>query len=171
MFKENVVFSNVEKVLRIKENISILIGKINESYLFKYLTDADNDFYEPLSDRVDLNIFSKKLHELSTTFVIVYKENVAGLIASYFYDKPSLKGFITLVHIKQSFRGIHLSDFLVESVKSYANSISFKYIDLMVYKNNVSAYNLYIKHGFTVIEEKNGRCHMRWNSVLNTFNH
>lgn len=165
MFDENIVFSKIERVQHVDDNISIFIGKINESFISDYLIEADKDFYEPLSIRVDLNAFSTKLHELSTTFVIVYKGEVAGLIASYFYDLPSLKGFITLVHLKHIFRGKHLSDFLVKSVQSHAKAISFKYIDLMVYRNNTSAFYLYTKHGFTILNEENGRCHMRWESI------
>lgn len=166
MFEQNIVFSKIEKILPINDCFSIFIGKINESFIFDYLIEADKDFYEPLSIRVDLKTFSTKLHELSTTFVIVYKGVVAGLIASYFYDISSKKGFITIVHIKQSFRGKHMSDFLLESVQSYAKSLSFKYIDLMVYRDNISAFNLYTKHGFTILEEENGRCHLRWESIV-----
>lgn len=162
MFKENKVFSSVNNVQKINEDIVVYTGKPQKDFIKEYIVTYDNDFYEPLSIRVDLDVFAEKLHNLSTTFIVVYKGKVAGLLASYFYDVQSKKGFITLVHIKREFQGRHLSSYLVKIVQTYAESIKFKYIDLMVYRDNISAFGLYSKYGFKVINEKSRRCTMRW---------
>lgn len=164
MFDESTVFSKVESRQQISDDIVLYIGKVQVDFMYEYLTASDNDFYEPLSARVDLRMFAEKLHDLSTTFVIVYKQEIAGLIASYFYDQSSRKGFITIVHVKNEFRGKHLSDYLVKAVQTYAESINFVFVDLAVYRDNISAFNLYGKHDFKVLSEENGRCLMRWTS-------
>lgn len=166
MFEENKVFCSVGNILQISDDIVVYIGKPRKKFIKEYLDNYDRDFYEPLSTRVNLDVFAEKLHNLSTTFIIVCKGQIAGLLASYFYDIQSRKGFITLVHINSKFRGQHLSNYLVRTVQSYAISINFQYIDLMVYRDNVSAFGLYGKYGFKVMDENNGRCAMRWKSGL-----
>lgn len=156
------VLSEIESVRKLNERQIIYVGKPTKEFFKEYVLKHDNDFYEPLSGRIDIDKFVEKVHTLSTTFILVQEDKIAGLIASYFYDKPSEKGFITLTHIKHEFRGQHLSTLLLEAVKDYACSINFKYIDLMVYKDNSSAFNLYLKHGFKVLTDDNGRCLMRW---------
>lgn len=162
MFDKEIVFSCIEHECHINKDKVVYVGKPRKEFFKEYILKYDNDFYEPLSSRIDIDSFVEKVHTLSTTFVLVYKGEVVGLIASYFYDISSEKGFITLVHTKHKFRGQHLSIDLVETAQAYAKSINFKYIDLMVYKDNASAYNLYSKYGFKVISEENGRCAMRW---------
>lgn len=164
MFDESIVFSKIESRQQINDDIVLYIGKVHVDYIYEYLIISDKDFYEPLSTRVDLKSFAEKLHRLSTTFVIVCKQETVGLIASYFYDQSSRKGFITLVHLKDKFRGKHLSDYLVKAVQTYAESINFEFVDLAVYRDNISAFNLYDKHDFKVLSEENGRCLMRWTS-------
>lgn len=164
MFEENIVFSKVETIQKISEYLLIYVGRVQKAFINEYLVASDKDFHEPLSTRVDLKTFAGKLHNLSTTFIIVYNQEIAGIIASYFYDLPSRKGFITLVHVKHEFRGQHFSDLLVQAVQAYAQSIQFKFVDLVVYRDNTSAFKLYSKHGFKVLSEENGRCLMRWMS-------
>lgn len=158
----NAVFSTIEQVQDLNEKQTIYVGKPSVDFFKGYVLAHDNDFYEPLSGRIDVDAFVKKVHTLSTTFVLVQEGEVAGLIASYFYDLPSEKGFITLTHTRREFRGQHLSTILLRAVQEYASSIHFKYIDLMVYKDNAPAFNLYRKHGFKVLTDDNGRCLMRW---------
>lgn len=162
MIDQNSVFSNVEYVQVLNDKQTIYVGKPSVDFFKEYVLAHDNDFYEPLSDRIDVDAFVNKVHTLSTSFVLVQEGVVAGLIASYFYDLPSEKGFITLTHTRREFRGQHLSTILLKTVQEYARSINFKYIDLMVYKDNAPAFNLYLKHGFKVLSVSNGRCLMRW---------
>ena len=163
MFCANDIFSSVEERVTISNDIVIFIGKINKIFFKDYIEKYDSDFYESLSSRVDLEAYSEKISNLSTTFVIVYKNHIAGLIASYFYDKASLNGFITLVHIKSEYRGLKLSSHLVKTIQHYTKKIKFNTLSLVVYKNNISAYILYSKCGFNVINEEAGKCTMNWN--------
>lgn len=162
MFKLDVTFDIVEKLIKISEDIIIVIGKPKNRFFNEYIKHYDNDFYEPLSSRTNLDAFSEKISSLSTTFVILYKNEIAGLIASYFYDKELNNGFITLVHVKSEYRGLGLSYHLVKTVQSYTKENGFNQVNLVVYKDNISAYKLYTRCGFLVTSENNGRCNMCW---------
>lgn len=156
------VLSKIEQVHTLNEKQTVYVGKPATAFFKEYVLEHDNDFYEPLTGRIDVDAFVEKVHTLSTTFVLVVDGEVAGLTASYFYDLPSEKGFITLTHTKHEFRGQRLSTVLLKAAQDYARSINFKYIDLVVYKENAPAFNLYKKHGFKVLTDNNGRCLMRW---------
>lgn len=152
---------DVEVVCPIDGQTCVVAGHPQKEFIKEYILQYDNDFYEPLSARVDMDIFSQKLSDLSTTFVIYKDAEVAGLICSYFYDPASKAGFITLVHTKHEYRGQHLSLHLLNTVKEYAHKRGFERITLFVSKQQTSAYQLYSRHGFTVLsEDENERCKM-----------
>ena len=152
---------DVDAVCLIDGKTCIVAGHPQKEFIKDYILQYDNDFYEPLSARVDMDAFSQKLSDLSTTFVIYKNASVAGLICSYFYDPASKAGFITLVHTKHEYRGQHLSLYLLNAVKEYARKHGFERITLFVSKQQTSAFQLYSRHGFNVLsEEENGRCKM-----------
>jgi ribosomal protein S18 acetylase RimI-like enzyme len=157
-------FRDIDERFDYGEGIEVVAGHPLKAFIKDYVLQYDNDFYVPLSERVDIEVFSKKLSDLSTTFIIFKDGVVAGLICSYFYQPEIQKGFITLVHTKHECRGQHLSLPLLDAVKKYAQKKGFKHIGLFVSKQQTSAYNLYSRHGFvTVREEENGRCQMECN--------
>lgn len=139
----------------------IVVGHPQNKFIKEYILQYDNDFFEPLSSRIDMNGFSQKLSDLSLTFIIYKDAAVAGLICSYFYDPANKVGFITLVHTKHEYRGQHLSLHLLNTVKEYARRNGFERIALFVSKQQKSAFQLYSRHGFIVLsEDKSGRCKM-----------
>lgn len=152
---------DVDAVCPINGQTCIVAGHPQKEFVKDYIMQYDKDFYEPLSARVDMDAFSQKLSNLSTTFVIYKDDSVAGIICSYFYDSASKAGFITLVHTKHEYRGQHLSLYLLNSVKEYARRKGFERITLFVSKQQTSAFQLYSRHGFNVLsEEESGRCKM-----------
>lgn len=154
-------FRDIDERFDCGEGIEVVAGHPQKEFIKDYVLQYDNDFYEPLSARVDMETFSQKLSDHSTTFIIFKKGVLAGLICAYFYQPETKKGFITLVHTKHEYRGRHLSLPLLDSVKQYAKERGFDRIGLFVSKQQTSAYNLYSRHGFvTISEEENGRCQM-----------
>ena len=161
MFDSNAIFDKVEQECLVNEEITIYIGKLKDYVIYQYLLQCDNDFLEPLSARDDLSEYSLTLNNLATSFVLVCNGCVAGLVFTYFYDRASKNGFITLVHLRNEYRGRHLSVFLMDSVRRYGQALNFDYLELAVYRKNTPAFNLYTMNGFQVIYEEGGRCLMR----------
>ena len=162
MCTSDAVLRDIAVQKKFGDDISVLAGHPQAAFILEYLAECDRDFYEPLSSRVNLEEFSQKLSQLSTTFVLYKHGVIAGLVCAYFYQPDSHKGFITLVHTKQEFRGQHLASLLVETVKEYAQSQNFATIELFVSKQQTSAFQLYLRHGFAIVsEEPSGRCQMK----------
>ena len=152
---------DVEMVCPIDGQTCVVVGHPQKEFIKEYILQYDNDFYVPLSARVDIGAFSQKLSDFSITFILYKDAEVAGLICSYFYDPASKSGFITLVHTKHEYRGQHLSLHLLNVAKEYARKHNFERITLFVSKQQTSAFQLYSQHGFNVLtEEESGRCKM-----------
>lgn len=150
---------DVESVFPIDESTIIIAGHPRKEFIKEYIIKYDNDFYEPLSERVDMDQYGQKLSDLSTTFILYKGNEVAGLMCSYFYDPSSKVGFNTLLHTKLEYRGKHLSLYILDAVKEYARKHGFEKIAHYTNKQQTSAFQLYIRHGFTVVEEEeSGRC-------------
>lgn len=161
MIKVKEQLKDVVASFPIDSQTCIIAGNPTKEFIKNYVVKFDNDFYEPLSARVAMEAFSQKLSDLSTTFIIYDGNEVAGIICAYFYDPSSKAGFITLVHTRQEYRGRHYSLYLLNAVKEYAKGYGFNTINLIVSKQQISAYQLYTKHGFVVIsEDESGRCKM-----------
>ena len=143
------------------ENSIVYVGSPQKAFIKEYVNKYDSDFYEPLSNRVDLDVFSSKISDLAISFILVKDARIAGIIVAYFYEPESKKGYITLTHTKTEFRGQHVARALLDSVKTYAKSNGFLYVDLGVYKNNIAAYNLYMNYGFEVLTDDDIRCNLR----------
>lgn len=154
-------FRDIDEQFDCGDGVEVVAGHPQKAFIKDYVVQYDNDFYEPLSARVDMEAFSQKLSDLSTTFIIFKNGEVAGLICAYFYQPETKKGFITLVHTKHEYRGQHLSLHLLNAVKEYACKLGFERITLFVSKQQTSAFQLYSSHGFEILsEEENGRCIM-----------
>ena len=139
----------------------VYVGSPCLNFVKEYVQKYDNDFYEPLSSRVNIDSFAQKLSDLSTCFLLFERDVLAGMICAYFYQQESGKGYITLTHTKKEFRGAHVAKRLLDAVRSYAKDRGFIFVDLAVYNENVSAYNLYLHYGFTPLSNNGVRSEMR----------
>ncbi len=102
------------------EDVMVYAGKPKRDFIKDYILTYDKDFFEPLSARVNIDIFTEKLCTQATVFLALKKGKVAGLIAAYFYAPESKKGYITLTHTKEEFRGQHIATYLLDAVTVYA---------------------------------------------------
>lgn len=154
-------FTDIEEVYQY-EDVMVYTGKSERDFIKDYILTYDKDFFEPLSTRVNIDIFIEKLCTRATVFLAMKRGKVAGLIAAYFYAPESKKGYITLTHTKEKFRGQHIAKYLLNAVTAYAKEKNFEFVDLGVYKKNMSAYRLYLHYGFKILSDNGVRCEMRF---------
>lgn len=117
-------------------------------------------FIPPLSERVCITDFSKKIHTLGTTFEAWHEEKLIGLVSSYFNDRKLYHAYINNVSIEPDFMGKKITSKLIQICIEYAHEYGFKKIGLEVNVNNPNAIHLYKKFGFLGITQTNHTLYM-----------
>ncbi|QTD36543.1 GNAT family N-acetyltransferase [Polaribacter batillariae] len=94
-------------------------------------------------------ITAKNIHFV----VAVYNEELVGsgyvkIENSRNYHKNPTHGYVGFMYVKPAFRGKRISNFILESLKSWAKSKGLKELWLDVYHNNPPAIKSYERFGF-----------------------
>jgi ribosomal protein S18 acetylase RimI-like enzyme len=118
-----------------------------------HLAECDDDFVPPLSSRVDLGEYARKIHDLAVTFEAWDGDKLAGLLAAYFNDAKNRRGYITNVSLVREYSGQGIAARLLEMSLGYARELKYKEIELEVNEANSRAVHLYRKHGFETVKE------------------
>ncbi len=128
------------------------IKTATEDVILTHLKECNYDFIPPLSDRVDLQEYSKKIFERSVTFEAWEKQILVGLISGYFNNTIKKIGYITNVSLMKKYMGLGIATKLLSMCINYTMQNNYKIIHLEVSKNNNRAIHLYEKFGFRIIK-------------------
>ncbi|MBE6300534.1 MAG: GNAT family N-acetyltransferase [Parabacteroides distasonis] len=134
---------------------------INELFSFLNEVDSDITLFYPISQRVNIFEYSKKLKNNATHFCARNDNKLVGLISVYLNDFTSKIGYVTLVHVNIDYRKYGIASTLLEKVLIEARNKGFEYIDLEVYKKNEIAISLYEKKRFLIKKEQKDSYIMR----------
>lgn len=115
-----------------------------EEEICQHLKECDDNFFPHLSERVNIEEYSKKIVENSVTFEAWSENILIGLLATYINEK-TYSAFITNVSILQKYRGLSISVELLSKCIEYVENSNFKEIKLEVHKKNFKAIGLYEK--------------------------
>lgn len=136
-----------------KEPLKYSINKSTVQEIIGHLRECKNNFKPTLSSRVKIEEYSTKIYEKAVRFEAWHDGKLIGLIASYFNDMKSKKGFITSVSVDRCYQGKGIAKTLLVSCLKYANDNLFIEIELEVSKYCKEAVNLYSKSGFRKFSE------------------
>jgi ribosomal protein S18 acetylase RimI-like enzyme len=136
--------------------IDYKIKKASQKDLFLHLESCDYLFVPPLSYKVNLQDYSQKLFEKSQTFEAWHEKKLVGLIAVYFNDRQSKKGFVSNVSVLENYNNKGIGSQLIKMIKEYAKNNDFTKILLEVNSKNINAIALYKKHHFEIEHEEKG---------------
>ncbi|GAA0395764.1 hypothetical protein GCM10009133_01050 [Cocleimonas flava] len=109
----------------------------------------DNDYFEKLSDRVNINEYSEKLLESSIQFTLWDNVNLIGLSPCYFNNAEEKIGYISSLTIKEGFRGRKLGSKLITRISEYAKEHDFNVVMVKIHYLNEMSHKFYKKNGFT----------------------
>jgi ribosomal protein S18 acetylase RimI-like enzyme len=135
----------------------------SEHEILNHLSECNNSFIPPLSNKVYLISYSKKIVEKAITFEAWNEDKLAGLIAAYFNDSEKRTGYITNVSIVPEFAGKGIGSELLLNCIDYAMKEDYYEIKLEVNKLNIKGISLYKKHNFVQIDERDDNIIMKWN--------
>ncbi len=129
------------------EKIKYLTDKSTQIEVLEHLEICNNYFVPPLNSTVDLEMYSKKIHQNALKFEAWFSQKLIGLIAVYKND-IEMSLYITNVSVEKNFEGNGIANSLLEKVVQYGKTNKFIKINLEVNKNNKIAIQLYKKHNF-----------------------
>lgn len=119
-----------------------------EKEILVHLKECAGNFIPPLTDRIDISAYSKKLAEKSVTFEAWQAQFLIGLIAAYFNHLDQV-AFITNVSVSKNFIGGGIASRLLSRCIEYSKENNISQINLEVSKENDPAINFYRKFDFS----------------------
>ena len=133
-------------------NIKTRINTAKEHNIFEHLKLCDKQFITPLSLRVNIGEYSKKLAGNARLFEAWDEANLVGLVAMYIDNDE--EGFITNVSVCEEYMGKGIATMIFNLLIINSIESGVKTLRLEVYSINHVAIKLYEKFGFKKYIEK-----------------
>src|SRR2546423_3514863 len=115
-----------------------------------HLTSGARRFSPPLSDRVDIGEYSKKLRLNAVTFEAWNGESLVGLLAAYI-DGRERSCFITNTSVSPGFSRRGVAAKLLAACFERARAEQVETVSLEVSQDSHAAIGLYTKFGFRIV--------------------
>ena len=123
-------------------------SKLSFEQVRQFLWETDNEFSTPLSSKVNIDDYAKKLSDFSHFAYCVDGDQIIGMISCYTNNPPV--GYISNVCVKSEYqnKGIFsvMFSILIDSLKD----LEIKILKLEVDDNNAKAQDVYLRKGFSV---------------------
>jgi ribosomal protein S18 acetylase RimI-like enzyme len=124
--------------------------KVNRKEVEALLNDVQNDFTPPLSETVDLRVYSSKLVDNAIIIPNYNKKYLNAICAVYANDYIHRKAYLTMLAVRPENRGEGIAKKLIQQAEIELIQKGFKSLTLEVYSNNNKALFLYKSCGFSV---------------------
>lgn len=134
----------------------------SEREIRDHLSECDAGFVPPLSKKVDLPAYARKIVNNAVTFEAWDGNRLAGLLAAYFNDEEKRIGYITNMSVVPRCAGKGVGSELIAHCINYAKKEKYREIRLKVNKANVPATSFYRKHNFNRTDEEDDDVIMTW---------
>ena len=131
------------------QEIQFVIKELSVLEISDFFKVHDNDYFEKLSDRVNINDYSEKLLESSIQFTLWDNVDLIGLSPCYFNNVKERVGYISSLTIKEGFRGRKLGSKLIGRISEYAKEHGFNAVMVKIHYLNEKSHQFYKKNGFT----------------------
>jgi ribosomal protein S18 acetylase RimI-like enzyme len=118
-----------------------------EKQICSHLEECSDSFIPPLTERVNIAEYAKKIFAKAVTFEAWSDPLLAGMIAVYFNDSNH-SAFITNVSVMKQFMKLGIASELLKTCIKYVRQRKCTQITLEVNNRNNSAINFYEKAGF-----------------------
>lgn len=135
------------------DGLELKVDACTEEDIHSHLSACDREFRPPLSDRVDVGEYSRKLRQSARTFEAWRKGTLVGLVAAYF-DAGKRSCFVTSTSVLPEFSGRGIATRVLAACLAAARAARAETASLEVSKDSHAAIRLYAKLGFRVVEEK-----------------
>lgn len=132
------------------DGVTIFLNRATEAQIAEHLSYCDVDFVPPLSGRVEIGGYARKLASSAERFEAWAGSVLVGLVAVYCNDAGRGAAFITSVSVLREWQGQGIARRLFAQCIGHAKELGFERLELEADRGNASAIHLYEKTGFIV---------------------
>jgi GNAT superfamily N-acetyltransferase/2-polyprenyl-3-methyl-5-hydroxy-6-metoxy-1,4-benzoquinol methylase len=122
----------------------------SEVEIAEHLLRCDADFVPPLSSRVDVRAYARKIAGKASRFEAWSGRALVGLVAAYCNDQERRIAYITSVSVLREWTGKGVAARLIGRCLAHAAAAGMRWVSLEVGKDNAPAIALYEKSGFVL---------------------
>jgi ribosomal protein S18 acetylase RimI-like enzyme/SAM-dependent methyltransferase len=133
--------------------VSFKIDASAEADIRAHLGTCDHQFSPPLSTRVDLADYSRKLRANALTVEAWKGKTLVGLVAGYL-NAAERSAYVTNVSVFEEFAGKAIATRLLGTFIEHAQAAALGTIALEVSRTNTAAQHLFSKFGFRAVEDR-----------------
>ena len=137
-------------------SLSYTYGKLPLEEVRTFLLETDNEFPTPLSVRVDIDAYAKKLSEFSEFSLCWDGESIVGMISCY-TNRPPL-GYMTHVCVKKQYQAQKVFSKLFQQLRDNAKERGILSFQMEVDVANSNARHIYEHYGFREVEYRLETC-------------
>lgn len=130
------------------EIVEFRLNRASEQDIADHLSYCDGSFVPPLSARVDICEYAKKIASHATRFEAWSGGRLVGLVAVYCNDQEKRIAYITSVSLLHQWMGKGIAATLMAQCIEHMKMLGMRQISLQVATDNVPAIKLYEKSGF-----------------------
>lgn len=128
--------------------VAYLSNRASQAEIAEHLSRCDAGFALPLSARVDIGDYAKKIADLAMRFEAWSDGTLVGLIAAYCNDQENRVAYITSVSVLPDWMSRGIAARLLGQCVEHAKSAGMRRIRLEVASANAAAIKLYENGGF-----------------------
>ncbi|NMB57347.1 GNAT family N-acetyltransferase [Candidatus Beckwithbacteria bacterium] len=151
----------MEKSKKIKESIfpNILINSIKntkflEKDIYNLLVELDQDFFPPLSLRVNLKFWANKLYTKSEIILAFDQKNnqIIALLCFYCNNHKTKYSYIPVLGVRKDYRENGIMKTLFCYCLNYLKKLNFKILGIKTWDNSIPL-KMYKSLGFKIINK------------------
>lgn len=137
------------------------LNKADASQIAMHLRACDSVFVPPLSGRINIDDYARKIADKAQRFEAWTNGDLIGLAAVYCNDPDTQIAFVTSVSMLPIWQGQGIASQLMTNCLNHVRKLGFHHIELEVDAGNTVARALYEKQGFKPDSMKGGSIILR----------
>lgn len=141
------VWFRTGEIERMSVAVEYLSGKASAGQVADHLLRCDADFVPPLSERVEINEYARKIVSKAIRFEAWSGDTLVGLLAVYYNDQIK-RAYITSVSVLRAWTSNGIATHLVGQCIEHMKVSDMRQVSLEVANGNAPAIKLYMKNGF-----------------------
>lgn len=130
------------------EAIDTAMNQANEGQIAEHMRRCDADFVPPLTARIELDSYARKLASKAERFEAWAGDTLVGMVAIYCNDTERHTAFISSVSVLRNWQGQRIALRLLDEAIEHARAVGFERLELEVDRANTRAIHLYEKTNF-----------------------